>query len=110
MSRVAGTQVSGTVKRRRQEHLADDCPDFWNCRKLHRIMSSIAEADLLRYPGEWVLLDRREGVKYHTAAGDGESLRAMLDRAVADIGPDHRLVLHHVSEPGAQFYVLAASR
>lgn len=110
MSRIAGTQTSGTVKPRRREHLADDCSDIWNCPKLHRIMSSKAEADLMRFPGEWVLLDRREGVKYHTAAGDGESLRAMLDRASAEIGPDHGLVLHRVPEPGAQFYLLAASR
>lgn len=95
-----------TLSRRRserptEEHLDLDCPDIWACGKSHRIMSSAAEADLFRYPNEWVLLDRREGVKYH--GGNAAEIYAI---ALAEIGRDacFELVLYRVPDPNVGYY------
>lgn len=83
------------------EHLDYECDDLWNCDRLHRIMASAVEDELLRYPGEWVLFDRRGGVKYH-----GPDLLPLGVQAQRDFGLDgaSKLVIYRVPEPGTSFF------
>ena len=81
-----------------REHLADECPDFWHCNRLHRLMTRKVEAELLNYPGEWVLFHRRAGVRFH-----GKVAREVFAEANAN-GGTADLVFHHVPEPGVSHF------